>query len=66
MIYGYVESKKIQLSLKDIQIGLISRRSRYQVGTRFLKRGLDNYGNVANEVETEFFLIERFSGDNSI
>lgn len=36
------------------------------MGTRFLKRGLDSKGNVANEVETEFFMIERFPSDNSI
>lgn len=62
MIYGYVESIKIQIQLKDIQIGVISRRSRFQVGTRFLKRGLDERGNVANEVETDFFLIEKNLG----
>ncbi len=47
-------------------MGIISWRSRFQVGTRFLKRGLDDWGNVANEVENEFFIMEKNPGDNSI
>ncbi|GBP27703.1 Phosphatidylinositide phosphatase SAC2 [Eumeta japonica] len=34
-------------------IGLISRRSRYQAGTRYNRRGIDSNGKVANYVETE-------------
>lgn len=52
--------------MKEIELGLISRRSRYQVGTRFLKRGIDEDGNVANEVETEFYFIEKFSATSDI
>lgn len=32
---------------------LISRRSRYRVGTRYFSRGVDAEGNVSNFVETE-------------
>ncbi len=32
---------------------LISRRSRFNVGPRYHKRGIDDDGDVANEVETE-------------
>jgi len=35
----------------------ISRRSRYNQGCRFFKRGIDNDGNVANFVETEQMLL---------
>eukprot|EP01041_Mallomonas_annulata_P003091 gene3091-6064_t len=35
----------------------ISRRSRYRQGCRFTKRGVDEYGHVANFVETEQILI---------
>jgi hypothetical protein len=42
-------------------MGIISRRSRHWVGTRYIKRGIDQFGNVANEVETEFFLIEKLA-----
>ncbi|XP_030025853.1 phosphatidylinositide phosphatase SAC2 isoform X1 [Manduca sexta] len=34
-------------------LGLISRRSRYQAGTRYNRRGIEPGGNVANYVETE-------------
>ena len=36
-----------------LTICLISRRSRYRLGTRFRRRGIDEQGNVANFVETE-------------
>ena len=32
---------------------LISRRSRHRAGTRYLTRGVDENGHVANYVETE-------------
>lgn len=35
---------------------LISRRSRYRAGTRYLTRGVDGDGRVANYVETEQIL----------
>ncbi|CAH0721208.1 unnamed protein product, partial [Brenthis ino] len=34
-------------------LGLISRRSRYQAGTRYNRRGIESGGKVANYVETE-------------
>lgn len=34
-------------------ITLIARRSRHYAGARYLKRGVNDEGNVANEVETE-------------
>lgn len=36
---------------------LISRRSRHRPGTRFLRRGIDEHGNVANYVETEQIIV---------
>lgn len=36
---------------------LISRRSRFRAGTRFTRRGADQYGHVANYAETEQMLI---------
>ena len=32
---------------------IIARRNRYFAGTRYLKRGISDEGNVANDVETE-------------
>ena len=41
-----------------IFITLIARRSRHYAGARYLKRGVDDEGNVANEVETEQIVSE--------
>jgi phosphatidylinositol 3,5-bisphosphate 5-phosphatase len=38
---------------KYVTIILIGRRSRYFAGTRYLKRGINDHGNVANCVEIE-------------
>ena len=53
VIYGFVDSSKIDIFGNSIFIILIGRRSKRFAGTRFLKRGLTNEGDVANEVETE-------------
>lgn len=37
---------------------LIARRSRHCAGVRYLKRGVNDEGNVANEVEIEHILNE--------
>jgi hypothetical protein len=37
----------------DIHLTLIARRSRHFAGARFLKRGVNDQGYVANDVETE-------------
>ena len=54
MIYGYFHQRNMRLgggvSLKFI---LIARRSRHFAGTRYLRRGVDTLGHVANEVESE-------------
>ncbi|ODN03932.1 Phosphatidylinositide phosphatase SAC2, partial [Orchesella cincta] len=43
----------------DLELILISRRSRYRAGTRYLKRGVDENGKVANYVETEQIMAFR-------
>lgn len=40
---------------------LIARRSRFFAGTRFLKRGVNEQGHVANEVETEQIVLDYHS-----
>ena len=42
----------------DVQLILISRRSRYRAGVRMHCRGIDDDGNVANYVETEQVINE--------
>ena len=39
-------------------VTLIARRSRHFAGARYLKRGVTDEGNVANEVETEQIVSE--------
>ncbi|XP_065583548.1 phosphatidylinositide phosphatase SAC2-like [Artemia franciscana] len=46
--------------LPSLELTVISRRSRFRCGTRYLRRGVDENGYVANYVETE--QIIRFSG----
>jgi len=41
-----------------VYLTLIARRSRYFAGVRYLKRGVNDEGNVANEVETEQIVYE--------
>ncbi|KAK0596188.1 hypothetical protein LWI29_013478 [Acer saccharum] len=51
---------KVQLSVsgKNVKFTLIARRSRHYAGTRYLKRGVNEKGRVANDVETEQIVIE--------
>ena len=41
-----------------VYVTLIARRSRYYAGARYLKRGVNEEGDVANEVETEQIVFE--------
>ena len=58
LICGYFESRVLDIKDKLVHMGIISRRSRFNAGPRFLRRGIDINGNPANEVETEFFVYE--------
>lgn len=55
IIYGFVKqiSFNLKRSLSVIHYLLISRRSRHFAGCRNLRRGVNERGYVANEVETE-------------
>ncbi|XLR15283.1 hypothetical protein S83_043221 [Arachis hypogaea] len=44
---------KLSISGRDFHLTIIARRSRHYAGTRYLKRGLNEKGRVANDVETE-------------
>ena len=57
IIQGYVGTATGKLAGRDVQVGLISRRSHMRFGTRFHARGIDDTGNVANFVETEQILV---------
>ncbi|TBU64759.1 SacI homology domain-containing protein [Dichomitus squalens] len=63
VIYGTFDIRPVQISIWQIRLGLISRRSRYRAGTRYFRRGIDPEGHVANFNETEQILL--VGGDES-
>ncbi|KAI9503236.1 SacI homology domain-containing protein, partial [Coemansia spiralis] len=53
LIHGYVDQSRLSILGRDVYITLIARRSRIFAGVRYLKRGINDAGYVANDVETE-------------
>ncbi|KAJ0087013.1 hypothetical protein Patl1_07168 [Pistacia atlantica] len=47
---------------RDFSVSLISRCSRHFAGTRYLKRGVNDRGRVANDVETEQIVLDEEAG----
>lgn len=58
IIHGFVCQSNICVFGKPIYLTLIARRSKKFAGTRFLKRGANYDGDVANEVETEQIVFD--------
>ncbi|KKK19164.1 hypothetical protein P175DRAFT_0487572 [Aspergillus ochraceoroseus IBT 24754] len=58
IIHGYVEQAKMSVYGRSVYITIIARRSRFFAGARFLKRGANDLGYVANDVETEQIVSE--------
>ncbi|KAL9058079.1 MAG: hypothetical protein Q9162_001941 [Coniocarpon cinnabarinum] len=52
-ILGNLDLHPIDVFGRNIYITIIARRSRFFAGARFLKRGANDLGYVANDVETE-------------
>ncbi|KAG1342583.1 Phosphoinositide phosphatase SAC3 [Cocos nucifera] len=63
LVYGFFNQAKLSISGKDFRLTLIARRSRHFAGTRFLKRGVNEKGRVANDVETEQIVFEDMPGE---
>ena len=53
IVHGFIDQVDISVLGKTFYVSLIARRSHHFAGARFLKRGVNNQGFVANEVETE-------------
>lgn len=53
IIHGFIDQVKMSVFQIQIYITLIARRSHRFAGARFFKRGVNDDGDVANEVETE-------------
>ncbi|KAJ9155115.1 Polyphosphoinositide phosphatase [Pleurostoma richardsiae] len=58
VIHGYMDQASISIYGRTAFITIIARRSRYFAGARFLKRGANDLGYVANDVETEQIVSE--------
>lgn len=58
IIHGYVDQAKLSVYGRHVYITIIARRSRFFAGARFLKRGANDVGYVANDVETEQIVSE--------
>lgn len=58
IIHGYIDQASISIYGRTAFITIIARRSRYFAGARFLKRGANDLGYVANDVETEQIVSE--------
>lgn len=56
LIHGSFDQQRCSILGQGMTMTLIARRSRFFAGTRFLKRGVSDAGNVANEVEIEQIL----------
>ena len=62
VVHGYIDvNAYCSIHRKDFAYTVIARRSRQRAGARYIARGADSDGKVANFVETEQ-LIE-FNGD---
>lgn len=53
IIHGYIDQAALSIYGRTVHITIIARRSRVFAGARFLKRGANDQGFVANDVETE-------------
>uniref|UniRef100_A0A0D9WMW1 SAC domain-containing protein n=1 Tax=Leersia perrieri TaxID=77586 RepID=A0A0D9WMW1_9ORYZ len=66
LVYGFFKQDKLAISGKNIMLTLVARRSRHYAGTRYLKRGVNDEGRVANDVETEQIVSEDMLGPRQI
>ncbi|CAN0877763.1 Phosphoinositide phosphatase SAC2 [Linum grandiflorum] len=58
LVHGFFKQIKLSVFERDFKLTLIARRSRHYAGTRYLKRGVNEKGRVANDVETEQIVFE--------
>ena len=58
IVHGFVDQATLSVFGRTIYITIIARRSRFFAGARFLKRGANDLGYVANDVETEQIVSE--------
>ncbi|XP_010104489.2 phosphoinositide phosphatase SAC1 [Morus notabilis] len=62
LVHGHFEQIRLSVFGRDFSVSLVARRSRHFAGTRYLKRGVNDRGRVANDVETEQILLDEEAG----
>ncbi|XAR57485.1 hypothetical protein NMG60_11025646 [Bertholletia excelsa] len=62
LVHGHFKQIRLSMFGRDFSVSLISRRSRHFAGTRYLKRGVNDRGRVANDVETEQIVLDEEAG----
>ncbi|KAK9134653.1 hypothetical protein Syun_013983 [Stephania yunnanensis] len=62
LVHGHFKQVRLSIFGRDFSVCLISRRSRHFAGTRYLKRGVNDRGRVANDVETEQMVLDEETG----
>ena len=61
IIHGFIDQAVLDIFGRALYITIIGRRSRFFAGARFLKRGVNDLGYVANDVETEQIVSEKLT-----
>ncbi|KAL1533835.1 Phosphoinositide phosphatase sac1, variant 2 [Salvia divinorum] len=62
LVHGNFKQVRLSIFGRDFSVTLVSRRSRHFAGTRYLKRGVNDHGRVANDVETEQVVLDEEAG----
>ncbi|KAG2691276.1 hypothetical protein I3760_08G002000 [Carya illinoinensis] len=62
LVHGHFRQMRLSIYGRDFSVSLVSRRSRHFAGTRYLKRGVNDRGRVANDVETEQIVLDEEAG----
>ena len=58
LVHGFFSQRVVDLVGRRVRVALVARRSRHFAGTRYRRRGVNEEGHVANEVETEQIVDE--------
>ena len=61
IIHGFLNQAAVDIFGRKVYITIIGRRSRFFAGARFLKRGTNDLGYVANDVETEQIVADKLT-----
>ncbi|XP_010531881.1 PREDICTED: phosphoinositide phosphatase SAC5 [Tarenaya hassleriana] len=63
LICGFFNQNKCSINDTEVVMTVIARRSRHFAGTRYLRRGVNEMGRAANDVETEQIISKEVPDD---